>query len=532
MPEAPTNPFSATLSPLDWAALSAYAMTMLGIGWWYSRQNRNADDYLVGGRNMNPIAVGLSYFVAIFSTITYLALPGEMVRNGPIIFGGLIGLPFVYYIVGYFLIPVFMTLKVNSGYELLEDRLGNVARLLGVVLFLLLRFLWMAVILFASVDKVLAPLLNASSATSIWLLISLAALAILYASMGGLKAIVAVDVMQFCLLFGGVVVSLAVIVWRLGSVDWWPTEWPAHWQQPHFLPGQGGDRSVLIAALAIIVWNVCTAGSDQMAIQRYLSTRDVRAARQMLGISLLATCGIQLVLGCLGIGLLAFASQSGDAVEIGGGVNEFADQLFPRFIVSTLPTGLAGLMIAGLLAEALNSLASGINAASAVITNDLLSWVRPQAPNPRQELRLARAASIASGVIVVILSLGVGAVQGNLLEVTYKLVNLLTGPLFSLFFMAIFIRWGTSFGAICGAIAGVITAITINFWQEVTTLANAIFATHLMPTPPLSFLWATPLSLLVAALTGMIVSLLPIGVRVSQRIQDSTERVCQPRDDK
>lgn len=502
-----TNAFTGTLAPADWAALTAYGCAMVGIGWWYARKNRNVDDYLVGGRTMNPIAVGLSYFVAIFSTITYLALPGEMIRNGPVIFAGLLGSPVVFFIVCRYIIPVFMKLQVSSGYELLEQRLGNAARLLGVALFLTLRFLWMAVILFAAVDKVLVPLTGASNTTAIWLLIALAGLAILYASMGGLKAIVAVDVMQFGLLFGGVVVSLGIVSWRLGGLNWWPAEWPDNWQPLHFLPGQGGDRSILMAALAFITWNVCTAGSDQMAIQRYLSTRDVRAARQMLGVSLIACCVIQFILGCLGLALYTYATHG----AVGASLTENADQLFPRFIVSALPTGLAGLMIAGLLAEAMNSLASGINAASAIVTNDVLGTAPSGGDSARRELLRARLVSIACGLIVVLLSLGVGAVRGNLLEVTYKVVNLLTAPLFSLFVMAILVPRATSLGAIAGATVGVATSVTINFWPEAATVVNRVFATQYDPEPPLSFLWASPLSLFMAVGVGILVSRQSIG---------------------
>ena len=509
------NVFSATLSAADWGALAAYAAAMIGIGWWYARKNRNAEDYLVGGRKMNPVAVGISYFVAIFSTITYLALPGEMIRNGPMIFGGLIGLPIVYVVAGYFIIPVFMTLKVSSGYELLEQRLGNSARLLGVALFLLLRFLWMAVILFAATDKVLVPLTNASPNGVYGLLIGMAALAIIYASMGGLKAIVAVDVMQFCLLFGGVLISMAVIAYQLGGVDWWPAAWPAHWQAPSLLPSAGSDRSLLAAVMAMVVWNICTAGSDQMAIQRYLATRDIRAARQMLGVSLVVTCAIQFVLGCLGLALLAYASSGEADSALAADVAGKADQIFPRFIVSTLPTGIAGLMIAGLLAEAMNSLASGINAAAAVISNDLLPASQQASDGAQHELRRVRTISIASGIVVFLLSTLVSAVSGNLLEITYKLVNLLTAPLFSLFFMAIFVRRATGRGAVIGAIVGVGVAVTINFWREIITIANYAFDTAFDANPPVSFLWAPPISLLLAISIGCLVSM--ASLRTSQK---------------
>src|SRR5688572_19119860 len=158
----------------------------LGIGWWHGRRNRDADDYVVGGRQMNPIAVGLSFFVALFSTITYLAVPGEMVRHGPVILGGLIAYLLVWLLVGWFIIPAFMKLKVNSGYQLLETRLGLGCRLLGVSLFLVMRLMWMGVIVFATVDKVLVPLAGLSEAATPLLCVLLSGLTIVYTAIGGI----------------------------------------------------------------------------------------------------------------------------------------------------------------------------------------------------------------------------------------------------------------------------------------------------------------------------------------------------------
>lgn len=512
MPDESLTSFSARLALFDWAVIAAYAVGMIFIGWWYSRDNHDGDDYLVGGRKMNPITVGLSFFVALFSTVTYLAVPGEIVRHGPIILSGLLAYPLVLFLTGWFIIPAFMKLNVNSGYELLETRLGVAPRLLGAALFLLMRLMWMGVIIFATVDKVLVPLAGLSPAATPWLCVLLAVLTIVYTAMGGLKAIVTVDVIQACLLFGGVFVSMGLITYRLGGFGgWWPDTWPEHWQEFRVWHGEGNERTVLAAFLAILVWYVCTAGSDQMAVQRYLATRDVRAARKMLGISLVAACCIQITLGCLGLALLAYATQNPGWIPTGEITGAGADQLFPSFIATVLPAGLAGLIIAGLLAEAMNSLSSGMNAASAVIVTDLVGRFRSVRFSAAEELRWLRWVSVGVGLVVVLLSVGVSYVQGNLLELSYKVVNLLTAPLFTLFFLAIFIRGATAFGALAGALAGVAVTILINYWQELVSGLNHLAGLQLSIEPVISFLWGTPLSFVIGALVGVLASRLPIG---------------------
>ena len=104
---------------------------MLGIGWYFSRRNASSEDYLLGNRDMKSSSFGLSLFATLFSTITYLALPGELINKGPVILCWIFGMPLVYGVVGYVLIPPFMKVRVTSAYEILEQRLGLSVRLVG-----------------------------------------------------------------------------------------------------------------------------------------------------------------------------------------------------------------------------------------------------------------------------------------------------------------------------------------------------------------------------------------------------------------
>src|SRR5438552_1797582 len=112
------------MAVLDWLVLAAYTALMLGVGAYYSRQNRTADDYLLGGRRMSPIALGLSLFATLVSTLTYLGYPGEMIRYGPMMSAQIVAYPLIFVIVGYGLIPLLIRQPVTSAYELLESRLG------------------------------------------------------------------------------------------------------------------------------------------------------------------------------------------------------------------------------------------------------------------------------------------------------------------------------------------------------------------------------------------------------------------------
>src|SRR5262245_49207521 len=132
------------MSLLDWLVVAAYGVMTLGVGLYYSRKNKSAEDFLLGGRRMSPIALGLSLFATLVSTLSYLATPGEMIANGPMMITQIAAHPLVFVIVGYGLIPLLMRQPVTSAYELLETRLGGSVRSAGAAVFLMLRFGWMA----------------------------------------------------------------------------------------------------------------------------------------------------------------------------------------------------------------------------------------------------------------------------------------------------------------------------------------------------------------------------------------------------
>ncbi len=493
---------------LDWAVIGLYLVTMLGIGVYYSRQSVTRDDYLLGGRTMKPWAVGLSYFATIFSTITYMSWPGEVIRHGPMMVAQILGFPLAIFAVGWFIIPFLLRLRVTSAYEILETRLGLGVRMLGSVFFLAMRVFWMAVIIHATTHEVLVPVAGLPESSAPWLATALGVITVVYTSMGGFKAVVFTDVAQTAILFGGALLSVGAVTVAFGGFSWWPSGWDPGWERPVWVYAPGARVTLLNAIVSLVVWHVCTAGSDQMAVQRCLAVRDARAARRMFMTGLTANGVVFVFLAVLGLALAAFFRARPEMMQEGQSFAANADRLFPQFIVFGLPPGLTGLVTAGLLAAAMSSLSSGVSSAGAVITVDFierfrrgpLDSARGGAAATGGDASTARMISWVIGAVVVLLSTGMGSVQGNLLEVTYKVVNLLTAPLFGLFFMAMFVRRATPFGTFVGAAAGVAVIVLVNFWKEIVGSE-----------PVIGFMWGMPLALAAQVSAGMLASLLPVG---------------------
>jgi SSS family solute:Na+ symporter len=484
---------------LDYAVIGLYALALLAVGRYYARRVRTADDYLLGGRSMSPLMIGLSLFATLTSTLTYLALPGEMIKNGPVVFAEILSFPFALVIVGWVLIPRIMRQRVTSGYELLESRLGLTGRLLGAGMFVILRLFWMATILYATTDKVVVPLLEDlfGGKQDWWLPVictAMAAVTLLYTAGGGLRAVVVTDAAQAVLMFLGAICTITVVSVALGGVGaWWPSAWPAHWAEPKVLPAPGASRTVVGAFCAMLVWMTCTAGSDQMSIQRYLATRDAAAARRSFAVQLLSSVLSIVLLGVAGLAVLGYFQARPEDLKTGWTVAKDADKLLPHFIVIGLPPGLTGLVIAAILAAAMSSLSSGMNSSSAVIVTDFVGRAGGRAMNSMEQVRLARHVSVIVGVVAAGLSLIVGGLATNLLELCFKVVNLLTAPIFVLFFLALFVPRANAVAAVIATVASVTTAAVVAFGWDAQW-----------------FLWSPPAALTAGVIVGTLASLFSV----------------------
>ncbi len=485
------------LTSLDWIIIIGYGIGMLAVGFYYSRKNKSADDYMLGGRGMKSWKVGISLFATMFSAITYLSLPGEMIKHGPMIFLLVAALPFIYFVVAYFFIPFIMKLKITSAYELLETRLGLQNRLLAAIYFLIMRFLWMSVIIYMVAEKIIVPIMGWSEQNALLVSIVMGIITIIYTSSGGLRGVVLTDVVQSFVLFGGTILAIILIINQLGSMsDIIPSQWPENWSGWVFF-----DTDVRVSFLTVFIstfgWYVCTAGSDQMAIQRYLATKDVKAARRMYLSNIVIGILVNILLIILGLSLFAYVKMNPGFLAAGTSIIDGADTLFPRFIAIGLPVGFSGLVLAGLLAAAMSSLSSGINSSALSIVNDFILRLQNKTISESKKIKLATIISFFIGIIIVLLSLVIGNVKGNLLELSYKTVNLLTAPLFVPFFMAMFVRVAKPKATFIGTLSSGIAAIMVSFSHELFSV-------------DISFLWIIPISFFVGVLISVVLSLFPI----------------------
>jgi SSS family solute:Na+ symporter len=490
------------LTSLDWTVIAMYGAGMLILGAYYARRQHSAEDFFVGGRSLNSTAVGISLLATLLSTISYLATPGEMIAKGPVISLTVLAAPITYFVVGYGLLPLIMRMRVTSAYEFLEERLGLGPRLLAASMFLILRLVWMGVMINVAAVAVVG-VLGLSEEEAKWA-VPLAVLicgtvAVVYTAMGGLRAVVTTDVVQFLLLFGGALVTILMVTIKFGGFGWWPTEWQSHWQQQPVFSFDPRVRVTLVGTIiAGPLWWICTAGSDQTAIQRFMATGSTKGARRSFLVNIIADSMTMVLLAIVGIAVLGFYSQQTGATGEVIDLVEQGDKMFPRFIATQLPAGLAGLVVAAMFAAVMSSLDSGLNSTASVIITDFIRRFGTGKHTPNQDLWLSRYLTLGMGFVIVALAMVVQEVPGNILEMSQKTVGLLISPLAGIYFLALFVRFGTAIGAYHGAWYGCTTSFLIAFWPAITG------------GPDLSFQWILPCSLAMSLVVGVLFSLIPI----------------------
>lgn len=468
------------LETFDFAAIAAYFALTFGIALWFGRRQKNVDDFFVGGRRMPWFAVGLSILATLFSTLTYLGLPGEMIKNGLGVFAGYLSVPFSMAVVTLLWIPFFMRLRLTSAYEYLELRFNYLVRLIGASLFVLLRLGWMSMVVFAAsmaLDRVKGPDLPWLPGADIYWWIGMVGLvAAVYTAVGGIQAMIWTDVLQCVLLVSGVLLAIGYVMWvdGTGPADWWETasQTPGRSNLPPVFSWDLTVRvTIVFAMINNFCWAICTHGSDQVVLQRYFSTDSLRAARRSYFVNFLVDLTMASLLSLCGLALLAYYLRHPYQLPEGQTPMEAADRLFPHFLGHQLPAGFAGLIISAFLCDAIQTLEAGVNAITAVVTNDVVPRLRRNRPRLVSDLTFARLLTIAITLAVTANAYFVANRATVLGETIFgmmpKFFNMFVGPLASLFVMGMFFRRCTARSAVPAVICALGVSILWSWWTEI-----------------------------------------------------------------
>lgn len=488
----PPLPVDSGLETLDFIAIGLYLVVTFGIAVWFGRKQKTTEDFFVGGRHMPWFAVGLSILATLFSTLSYLGAPGEMIKHGVGLFIGNLAIPFSMAVVMLLWIPFFMRLRVTSAYEYLERRFNYTARLIGAALFVLLRLGWMSMVVFAAsmaLDRVKGDDMEFLAGPDIyWWIAGVGLFAAIYTAVGGIQAMIWTDVLQCLLLLAGVLMPIGYVMFvdHTGPIDWWATaaaHAPAHTAPPLYSSDVTLRNTILWFLIGSFFWTICTHGSDQVVLQRYFSTTSLQAARRSYLINIVVDLTMSSLLALAGLALLAFYLKHTDRLPAGWTAISAADKLFPHFLGHQLPVGCAGLIISAFICDAMQTLESGVNAITAVVANDVVPRLRQGRQRVMSDLAFARLLSVVITAIVTTNAYFVARHWKDdaptLVDMMPKFFNMFVGPLAALFFTGMFLPRCTSRSAIPAVLTGLTVSIFWSWFRE-------IFGVTYRPTPFLS----------------------------------------------
>lgn len=445
---------------------------VLGLGLMAGRGRRGADDYFLAGRRMHWFPIGLSVMVTAFSAINYTAFAGEVSANGLYVFLSVPVFVFVSLPVTRVFMPFFHGMRLCSVYGYLETRFDVRVRCLASGLFIFWRLLWIATALFVP-----CKVLHVITGYNLYLLIGLAGLvATLYTSVGGMRAVMWTDVLQFFLILAGLVAGLALGSARL----------PGGFRGMLHSAGEGGlfrpffpfDPAMfsLDPRLRITLWSawigtmtafLARYGADQSVVQRYFTARSLRMAQ--LGFRFNVVAAVVSLCALALVGFAVHAQALADGRLHAPGLPPIAH--FAHFVRS-LPYGACGLLVAGLIAATMSSVDSGINSCAAAYTTDFhRHFFRPGTGDGT--VVFERILTVLLGVAATSAACFVDRL-GTIFEIANKIINALGSPLLALFLLGMFSRRANAPGMLIGGMLGTAWCVFVSF--TVTNLALHYYA--------------------------------------------------------
>lgn len=454
---------ASTLGAWDYVIVAIVLIISILIGLYYrfvGAKQSTTTEYLLADRSMSATPVAFSLMASFMSAITILGVSMEIYQYGTMFV--IINISYVIStpIAAYLILPVFYRLKTASVYEYLEQRFGYATRLAASMAFSLQMILYMGIVVYA-------PALALEAVTGLSQIFSVIIVGIVctvYATMGGMKAVLITDIYQSLLMFAAVFSVIICawvkagsleVIWRtavdnkridLSNISIDPTE-----RHTWFTQILGGAATYL-----------SLYGVNQTQVQRLLAVRSLRSARAALWWCLPILCLLSVSTCFSGLCIYWYYRNCDPVLE--GRVSS-RDQVMPLFVVDTMGdyTGLAGLFVSGIFCASLSTISSAISSLAAVTLEDYLKPIirccAKRNLNDRQTLWYSKLLSVFYGALCIGMAFLSGTI-GGLLQAALSIFGIIGGPLLGLFTLGMYVTSANQ----KGALSGLLLSLAISFW--------------------------------------------------------------------
>jgi SSS family solute:Na+ symporter len=449
---------------IDAIVVAVYMTAMIAIGLRFARRQTTTETYFVAKRSIPAWALAMSMLATIISAVTFIAYPGSgYAGNWSMLMPGAMAV-MVLVSVGGVIIPFYRQAVSLSAYEYFEKRFGYPARAYSSAAFVVGSFSKMAFVVY------LLALTIAGIAG--WplesVVVGVAAITIFYTLLGGLEAVIWADVVQGFILWLGIVICVGYLLIRSPGGPWAVLALARANHKfdigsPAF---EFSKPTIIVLSLYGFFWYLQKYTADQTMVQRYLAARsDKEAVRGLIAGAALCipVWALFMLIGTL---LWAFYRLTGELLP---SYLTKPDQVFPYFIKTHIPVGIAGLFIAALFGAATATLSSDLNCISVVVVEDFYRKLRPQATDQRR-LGVAKCFVAIFGLLAAISAIQLGRSHENALSLWYTVSAIVAGGLAGLFLLGFLSTRANRYGAYVGIVASLI----FTAWATLTLNGGAI----------------------------------------------------------
>jgi SSS family solute:Na+ symporter len=442
------------LNKIDYAIIALYLVGITLFGLRFRKKQRSLKDYFLASRDIPWWAIALSIVAAETSTLTIISIPGLAYDTNLTFLQVVMGYVVGRIVISFVLLPHYFRGDLYTAYELIERRFGRGLRSLTAGLFLLTRAAAEGVRVYA-VSIVVSIALGTGEVSSIAII---TALTLIYTFEGGLAAVIWTDVVQTFIYVGGTLVGLVTLLHLV----------PGGWAAIHAAAESAGKLQVFNFStnpwLPYTFWagviggaflTTASHGTDQLIVQRLLAARNQKQSVTALlssGVAILFQFALFLILGVM---LWAF-------YRVPSSTFGRPDKIYPTFIVSHMPHGISGLLIAAILAAAMSNLSAALNSLSSSTMMDFYARFRPHT-DERKQMRLSRFATLGWALLLFALAVLSLHKVGRVIEVGLQIASIAYGALLGVFLLGVLTRRANQNGAIIGMICGF--ASEIYLWQ-------------------------------------------------------------------
>ena len=464
-----------TLPIIDITVIALYLLGMIGVGIYFSRKNINTDQFTKASGHIPGWALGISLYATFLSSNTFLGVPGKAFGSNWNSFVFSLSMPLAAWISVKYFVPFYRKSGAVSAYTHLEHRFGPWARTYAMICFVLTQLARMGSIFFG-----IALALEALTGIDMRTIMAVSGVCIvIYTLLGGMEAVIWTEVAQGIIKTIGALVILGIIITEMdhgisdiitiGSVD-------HKFSLGSFSLTDFSTSTFLVIFLYGFFINLNNFGIDQNYVQRYHTAKNENEASRSVWLCVYWYLPVAMMFFFIGTALYAYYQQHPeliDAVKQQVAIEksipmdvltpaDYGDKVLPHFMVTKVPKGLLGLIIAAILSAAMSTISSGMNSSATVFLKDIYQRYIDKDVSPRKEMLVLYLSTGVMGVLAIVTGIAMIGVK-SILDLWWQLAGIFSGGMLGLFLLGIISRSAGNAAAKLATIVGILVIIWMTF---------------------------------------------------------------------